>query len=125
MLVCLPLAHIILVLNITAANVWAEHDKSMFVLFTIPAWAAIIVIFIIEVYRRGFLQPLPPYKYAAMLGLAGMLIPCVATLVSPVGQSIATMVYVVSALAGFGLGAISGLLFVLLSNLVKSDIGSR
>jgi len=119
LLVCLPIAHIILVFSILDTLVWQANEKSMFVLFTIPAWACIIVIFIIEVYRRGFLQPLPPLQYAVMLGLAGMLAPCIAILISPVGSSVSNSIYAVTAVSGLGLGIIAGLVFVLLSNSVK------
>jgi len=119
LLVCLPLAHLVLVFSMLDSGLWLANEKSMFVMFSIPAWACIIVIFIIEVYRRGFLKPMPPIKYALMLGLAGMLAPGLAILVSPVGRSLSITIYTVSSVSGLVLGFVAGLVFVKLLNLVK------
>jgi hypothetical protein len=114
----LPLLHGFLVFSSIGEFLQVPSVQSLFYLFTIPAWAVVIMVFVVETYRRGFIPSKNRLSNTLLLGLMGMIAPTIGLALSPVGTDISLPAYAgVSAL-----GLFAGLLGAVLFNLTISRI---
>ena len=114
----LPLLHGFLVFSSIGEFLQVPSAQSLFYLFTIPAWAVVIMVFVVETYRRGFIPSKNRLSNTLLLGLMGMIAPTIGLALSPVGTDISLPAYAgVSAL-----GLFAGLLGAVLFNLTISRI---
>ena len=84
---------------------------SFFYLFTIPAWAVAIMVFVVETYRRGFIRSRTWISNTLMLGLSGMIAPVAGLALSPVGADIGLLAFVGIAVIGLFVGLLGAVLF--------------
>ena len=114
----LPLLHGLLVSWSIEELLQVPSALSFFYLFTIPAWAVAIMVFVVETYRRSFIQSNLKISNTMMLGLLGMIAPTVGFGLSPVAIDIELVTF-----AGIaGLGLVVGLLGAALFNFATSWI---
>ena len=116
LLVGMPLLHGFLVfasLNNLAA---IPTVKSFFYLFTTPVWAVVIMVFVVETYRRSFIPSQPLINGTLMLGLLGLVAPGAGLALSPVIGKIG-----LSGFAGIAvLGMLVGVMGAVFFNLIVS-----
>ncbi|MHC4221932.1 MAG: hypothetical protein ACYST9_05880 [Planctomycetota bacterium] len=111
LLVGLPLLHgflVILSIEKLASNSTA---MSFFYLFTIPAWTLVIMVFVIETYRRSFIRSRSRISGTLMLGLFGMIAPAVGLALSPVAADIGLVTFAGVAALGLFVGLFGAVLF--------------
>lgn len=84
---------------------------SFFYLFTIPAWAVAIMVFVVETYRRSFIPSEYRISNSQMLGLMGMIASATGLALSPVGADISLPAYAGVAALGLFVGLLGAVLF--------------
>jgi hypothetical protein len=111
LLVGLPLLHGFLAFQ--SIDMLSVHPTTMsfFYLFTFPAWTLAIMVFVVEIYRRGFILKKSRINNTLMLGLLGMIIPTAGLALSPVGNDISLLVFVGIAVIGLFVGLLGAVLF--------------
>ena len=111
LLICLPLLHG--VLTYRSIDILEIHPAAMsfFYLFTFPAWAVAIMIFVVETYRRGFIRSRSRISNTLMLGLFGMIAPVAGLALSPVGDDIGIVAFAGIAVIGLFVGLLGAALF--------------
>ena len=111
LLVGLPLLHGFLVLASIKELATVSSAMSFFHLFTIPAWALVIIVFVIETYRRSFIRSRYRIGNTLMLGLSGLIAPTAGFALSPVAGDIGLPAFAGIAVLGFFVGLLGALLF--------------
>ena len=115
----LPLLQMELAGSTKAFADWTQTQLILAILYTTPAWAAAVLIFILDSYRAEAMQEHPAswLKSAMQLGALGLLTSVIALVINPVVQEVSLTSLLYLALAGTGVGLICGGLFwPLLSN---------
>ena len=120
LLVGLPLLHgIVTFLSIDRL---AQHPTAMsfFYLFTIPAWAVAIMVFVVETYRRGFIRSTARISNTLMLGLFGMVAPVAGLALSPVAADIGLVVFAAISIIGLFVGLLGAVLFNFMASRIEN-----
>ena len=107
----LPLLQAFLVFQNIEEFARVSSATSFFYLFTIPAWTLVIIIFVIETYRRSFIPSKFRMGNTLMLGLSGLIAPTAGFALSPVAGDIDLVAFAVIAVLGFLVGLLGALLF--------------
>ena len=92
---------------------------SFFYLFTIPAWAVAIMVFVVETYRRSFIPSTSRINSTLMLGLLGMVAPDAGLALSPVVADIGPVAFAGIAALGFFVGLLGAVMFNLATSWIK------
>jgi len=111
LLVGLPLLHGLLVFQSIEILVVHPTAMSFFYLFTIPAWAVAIMVFVVETYRRGFIRSRSKISNTIMLGLFGMVAPAAGFALSPVSADIGLLTFAGIAVIGLFVGLLGAVLY--------------
>ena len=114
----LPLLHGFLVVLLIDELTRLPTTMSFFYLFTIPAWAVAIMVFVVETYRRSFIPSNSKISSTLMLGLLGMIAPVAGLAISPVASDIGLVTFIGIAALGF----LAGLFGAVMFNLAISSI---
>ena len=107
----LPLLHGFLVFSSIGEFLQVHSVQSLFYLFTIPAWAVVIMVFVVETYRRGFIPSKNRLSNTLLLGLMGMIAPTIGLALSPVGTDIGLTAYAGIGMIGLLVGLLGALFF--------------
>lgn len=97
---------------------------SFFYLFTIPAWAVAIMVFVVETYRRSFILSQSRISSTLMLGLLGMIGPGAGLALSPVASEIGLLAFVGTAVLGLFVGLLGAVLFNLTTGWINKLAGA-
>lgn len=123
LLVGLPLLHGLLVVLFIEQLALLPTTLSFFYLFTIPAWAVAIMVFVVETYRRSFIPSSLRISSTLMLGLLGMIAPAAGLALSPVVADIGLAAFIGIAVLGFLVGLLGAVLFNLATSWIKKIPG--
>jgi hypothetical protein len=123
LLVGLPLLHGFFVLASFEELANVPSAKSFFYLFTIPAWTLVIIVFVVETYRRSFIRSRYRIGNTLMLGLSGLIAPTVGLALSPVAGDIGLPAFAGIAVIGFFVGLLGALLFNFVVGWIKKMDG--
>lgn len=107
----LPLLHGLLVSWSIEEILQVPSALSFFYLFTIPAWAVAIMVFVVETYRRSFIPSRNRISNILMLSLMGMIAPTIGLALSPVGADISLSAYAGVSALGLFVGLLGAVLF--------------
>ena len=124
LLVGLPWLHGFLALLSIEKLVTIPTAMSFFYLFTIPAWALAIMVFVIETYRRSFIRSPSRINNTMLLGLLGMIAPGAGLALSPVATDIGLVAFAGIAALGLFVGLLGAVLFNFIAGWVKQMGGS-
>lgn len=119
LLVGLPLLHGLLVFESLEEMVAHPTAMSFFYLFTIPAWAVAIMVFVVETCRRGFIRSRSRISNTLMLGLFGMVLPAAGLALSPVSADIGLQAFASIAMMGLVVGLSGAVLFNFVTSLIE------
>lgn len=111
LLLGLPLLHAFLAFLSIEKLALHPTAMSFFYLFTIPAWAVAIMVFVVETYRRGFIKSTSRISNTLMLGLFGMIAPVAGLALSPVAADLGLVVFAGIAVIGLFVGLLGAMLF--------------
>ena len=123
LLVGLPWLHGFLALLFVEKLASLPTAMSFFYLFTIPAWAVAIMVFVVETYRRSFMPSQPRISNTLMLGLLGLVAPVAGLALSPVVADIGLAAFAGIAVLGFFVGLLGAVLFNLATSWIKKIPG--
>ena len=107
----LPMLHAFLAFLSIAELTTVPTAGAFFYLFTIPAWAVCIMVFVLETFRRDFLPAGLRISNTQMLGLMGMIAPAAALAISPVGREIGLLAFAGISALGLLVGVCGGIFF--------------
>jgi len=116
----LPILHGYLVFLSIDKQLLPPAAASFFYLFTIPSWAVAIMVFVVETYRRSFIQMRTWFSNTLILGIAGMIAPCIGLALSPVATDIKMQAYTGIATTGLVLGLLGAVIFNFIVSLTKN-----
>ena len=119
LLVGLPLLHGFLVILSIEKLTTIPTAMSFFYLFTVPAWTVVILVFVVETYRRSFVPSNSWVSNTMLLGLFGMIAPGVGFALSPVAADIDLIIFAGVAVLGFFVGLLGAVLFNFTTGWIK------
>lgn len=120
----LPLLHGFLVLSSIEEFLQVPSARSFFYLFTFPAWAVAIMVFVVETYRSSFIPSKKRIGSRLMLALMGMIMPTIGLALSPVGTDISLSAYAGVSTLGLLVGLLGAVLFNFTTNRINKMTGS-
>jgi len=123
LLVGLPWLHGFIVFQSITDLALESELQSFYYLFTIPAWAVSIMVFVVETYRRYFIfSEFNRISNVLVLGLFGLMAPVTGLALSPVGAEIELIAYAVIAMIGLVVGLLGAVLFnSIVARIVRFD----